>query len=348
MFTLLEQWNFMNENAIIDITLANLIQHAKFRGRFQYMFKIKNDGIDGELQFQIPADLPAFEVEVKRELRQYQIPHLLEMAQKHENYMVMAEKIFPTLKEELRANNINYVEAAGNIFIKTAKQTIWIDGNKYKALKKSGTNKAFTKTGLKTVFYLLLNEHAINLPYRKLAEATGVALGNINNVFEGLKEMGFILPLTKTTYKLQNKRALLERWITGYGETLRPTLFIGAYDFWDRNKLKDWQSLSFEKGETVWGGEPGSDLLTNYLKPEILTIYTREKTKLVIGWTIIPKEEGKLKVYEKFWKDEDLDQHPYAPPLLVYADLLLTNEPRCLETAKMVYDKYLKDEFEGN
>jgi hypothetical protein len=30
----------------------------------------------------------------------------------------------------------------------------------------------------------------------------------------------------------------------------------------------------------------------------------------------------------------------------VYADLLLTNDPRCLETAGMIYDKYLKNEFE--
>ncbi len=348
MFTVREQEVIMNETQIVDTTLQMLARNTKFQGLFQHMFKIEDDGCDGELRFRIPANLPAFKVEIKKELRHYQIPHLLEMAQRHQPYMVMAEKIFPALKEELRANNINYVDAAGNIFIKTKDQMIWIDGNKYIPIKKTGTNKAFTKTGLKTVFYLLINENAINLPYRKLAEATDVALGNIKNIIEGLREAGFILPINKTTYKLQNKKALLERWITAYGETLRPTLFLEAYNFWDKNKFRDWQNLAFEKGETVWGGEPGGDLLTNYLQPEILTLYTREKSKLVTKWTIIPNEEGVLKVYQKFWKDEILDQYPYAPPLLVYADLLLTNDPRCLETANMIYDKHLKHEFERN
>ena len=336
----------MNENQIVHTILERLAKNTKFIGQFQHLFNLDKEGYDGELQFQTPKNLPAFKVEIKKELRQYQIPNLLKRAEQHQPFMVMAETIFPLIKEELRANKINYVDAAGNIFIHFNDQMIWIDGNKAAVAKKTGTNRAFTKTGLKALFYLLINENAINYPYRKLADATGVAVGNVKNIIDGLREAGFILPVTKKKIALQNKRELLERWVTAYGEILRPALFLEAYNFWDKNKFDNWQKLQFQKGITVWGGEPAGELLTDYLKPEILLLYTNEKSKLVRDWTLIPNEQGVLMTYEKFWKDDELDGNTYAPPLLVYADLMLTNDPRCNETAKIIYEKYLKNEFE--
>ena len=204
----------MNEFQLVTTTLEMLKKNAKFAGYFQHYIKIEDDGFNGELAFRDPADLPIFKVQVKKELRQYQLPHIYAMAEKNQHYMIMAEKIFPGIKDELRKHGVSHVEAAGNIFIKTANQTIRIDGFKYKAAKTAGTNKAFTKTGLKMVFYLLRTDDAINLPYRHLAEVTNVALGNIKNIVDGLREAGYVLPINKKTCKLQNKRALLERWVT--------------------------------------------------------------------------------------------------------------------------------------
>ena len=72
----------------------------------------------------------------------------------------------------------------------TPDHLIWIEGNKPVKEERPATNRAFTKTGLRTVFYLLINKDAINLPYRVLAQETGVALGNINNIIGGLKDAG--------------------------------------------------------------------------------------------------------------------------------------------------------------
>jgi len=48
---------------------------------------------------------------------------------------------------------------------------------------------------------------AITYSYRKLVEDTGVALGNVNNVIEGLGKANFIIHLDKKTMRLQNKKA---------------------------------------------------------------------------------------------------------------------------------------------
>lgn len=87
-------------------------------------------------------------------------------------------------------------------------------------------------------------------------------------------------------------------------------------------------------------------MITNWLNPEILTAYTAEqKGTLVPKWKLVPDATGNMLINNKFWEDEEKDITPIAPYLLVYADLKITDEPRCLETAEMIYDKYLKDGF---
>ena len=302
--------------------------------------------IDGKLDLNLDTKTIHFFAEVKNELRQYQLRQLYELAERHHPFMVIANRIFPTLKEILRDKKIGYLDSAGNIYINTADTFLWIDGKKAVEKDKPATNRAFTKTGLKTVFYLLLHSDAINMPHRKLADITGVALGNIKNVIEGLKDAGFILQINDKTIQIQNKRALLDRWIVGYRETLKPTLHLGRFRFWNEDKLRNWKALPIEQGESVWGGEPAGEHFTKYLRPEILTLYTKQQRAVIIPkWNLIPDEKGSVQLYEKFWKDEAIDNDQFVPTLLVYADLLLTDDPRCIETAEMIYTKYLEHEF---
>ncbi len=330
------------ENPIIHKALERLKEQTGITGKWTPYAHL-----DGRLELKLPKGKLQFVIEAKRELRQYQLPQLLELAQKHHPLMVVANNIFPALKEQLREHKIGYLDGAGNIYADAGNQFIWIDGNKATEEKLKATNRAFTKTGLKTVFYLLLHPDAVNYTYRKLAEATDTALGNIKNVIEGLTDAGYVLRINNQVLQLQNKRELLDRWITGYGETLKPTILAGAYKFWNIDQFVNWQNLDIVVGEDFWGGEPAGDVLTNYLTPLKLTLYTNNEFKIVRKWTLIPDDNGPLLIYKKFWKDEDADKtNRVVPPLLVYADLMLTNDPRCRETAEKVYKKYLQNGFE--
>jgi hypothetical protein len=333
----------MNDTAIVTKGLLALKERTGLFGAW----KASIADIDGEISFVFEGKTLKLFAEIKKEVRSVQLPLILEMAKKHQPLIVVAERIFPQIKETLREHKINYLDGAGNIYLNTPHQLIWIDGNKHTEAEKPVTNRAFTKTGLKTVFYLLLGENNINLSYRDLAKATNVALGNINNIVTGLKEAGFIISVNDKEMLLQNKKALLDRWIAGYRETLKPSLFIGSFRFLKNENFTNWQNLAVSPGETIWGGEPAADLITNYLNPEVLTIYTSEKkAALMPKWKLLPDEAGNIKVYEKFWNDSDSDKRPYAPALLIYADLIITDDSRCIETAQRIYNQYLKDEFE--
>ncbi|MBO9635537.1 MAG: hypothetical protein J7578_20705 [Chitinophagaceae bacterium] len=285
-----------------------------------------------------------FIVEHKKQLSAYQVAQVAKTQDLRFPLLVVAEKIADPAREQLRMKGIAYLEANGNIFINTSHTTLFLDGNKPVKVAKPVTNRAFTKTGLKAVFHLLNNPDAITKTYRQLAEETGIALGNIKYIMDGLAEAGYLLPLSKRKVALKNKKELLDRWIAGYRETLKPDLFKGAFRI---TEMQDnWQDINVIDNSMAWGGEAAGEIMTNYLQARALTIYTSELTSIqteTVG--LIPDKKGNVLVYEKFWHEQVVEIT--APPLLVYADLLITDDPRCIDTARRIYDKYIKEQIEA-
>ncbi|MET0637767.1 MAG: type IV toxin-antitoxin system AbiEi family antitoxin [Chitinophagaceae bacterium] len=338
----------MKETEIIQTALYNLEETRNIKGKWEKADPKQNG--DGELDLYLGLNdewKKHFYIEVKRELRAHHLKQLEEKALIHQPFMVIAENIFPTLKQELRERKIAYLDAAGNIFVHNAQFYIWLDGNKYVNPATTVKNRAFTKTGLKVVFYFLIKGTAINETYQQIAVATDVAIGNMKNILDGLKEAGYILQLDEKRLEIVNKAALRDRWLTGYREVLQPSLLIGTYRISNREKLLNWHALPIEGNEIFWGGEPAAQMMTDHIRPEILTIYTdNEYYPFVDKWKLMPNKKGDVRIYRKFWKEFQQDNISLAPPLLVWADLQLTNDPRNLETAEIIYDKYLKHEFE--
>lgn len=334
----------MNNIDIVNTALERLEQLTAINAKWQQRGGVNE--IDGEIDFYFrDKDLHYF-IEIKRQVRNHQLPALLDQAKKYHPLMIIAEKIYPAVKEQLRKNKIPHLDIAGNFYINEPGNFIWIEGNKLTEAVETETNKAFTKTGLKVIFHLLTNPAAINLPYRRLAEATDVALGAIPGIMAGLKRGDFILPVDKVTNKLHKKKELLERWITGYADTLKPTLHLGTYVLWNEPGLQNWQQLNFDLDDGLWGAQPAAEKLTGNLKATTLTLYVNEKHMAFRKLRLVPDPEGYIFLYRKFWKDEQLKAEQTAPPLLVYADLIITDDPRCHEAAQLVYNKYLKNEFE--
>lgn len=333
------------ETNIIDRALAKLEELTGCTGI--YNEDLEDPAIDGTIALHFRNGLEMLlRVAAKREVKPYHMPAFEETNGKYDNFIVIAEKIYPAQRETMREKGIGYLDTAGNINLEKDAVFLRIDGQKPAGEEKTGTNRAFTKTGLRAVFYILADEKRLNLPYRELAAITQVALGNIKYIMEGLADAGFILQVDKGRKTLKNKKGLLERWLTGYQETLKPTLHLGDYDFFNKDLNENWQMLPAENDTIAWGGEAAAELLTNYLTPQYLTLYTHNKTKVLTTWKLIPKANGRIRMYRKFWKDAEWDEKRLTPPLLVYTDLMLTGDPRCIEAAQMIYDEHLKDEYE--
>jgi hypothetical protein len=305
--------------------------------------------VDGEVYVTINGDRFRFVVEVKKIVNNAQLPQILIRADRYRpNYILVAEKIATKVKSELRSEQLAYIEANGNIYLNqlgTKRVLIYIDGKKPLPDTGEKLNRAFTKTGLKVVFYFLLHEEAINKTQREIAEKAGTALGNVSNVLSGLKADGFLVPESRTTFRLINRTELLQKWVISYQKVLKPKIEIGRFNFAKENQQYNWQEIVLNEQQSWWGGEPGANLLTGYLKPEIFTLYSTEsKADLIRNYRLRPDPAGKIWVYKKFWEDEEATK-VVVPPLLIYADLINTGDKRCIETAQRIFNEFLQDRF---
>ncbi len=325
--------------------LDNLQRTAQIKGKWTDIAQNKaSNGLNGQIEFVINQNPIKFNAEVKNNLRAINLPLIYKLAKEHAPLIIVADLIFPKIKEELRNHDIAYLEANGNIWLKNGETLLWIDANKTLSVEKEKINRAFTKTGLKVLFDFLRNETLINAPYREIAQQTGVALGNVNYILNGLKEKGFLLKIDKDRYNLTNKKELLTTWIIKYAEKLKPELEIGTFRFLRDNDFVNWKKLPLKKGKTWWGGEPAGNILTQYLIPAELTLYTLEtRNDIIKHYKLIPDPTGNIKVFKKFWQDDNAENT--VPPLLVYTDLINTGDHRCIETAEKIYDEFFKEKF---
>ncbi len=326
------------EQKIVDAALDNLMKHSGIQAF--YSPKPKKD-LDGEIDFKFQTGKELFVVEVKREIRNYQLPMIKEMAKRNKKLLIIAETIFPKIKEEFRKQGIGYLDSAGNIFIQTPKHHLWIEGHKNKNIGTEKSNRSFNAAGLRLIYFLLLDEININLPQRIISERTGVSLGNVNYIIKELKELEFLIVRKRKEFHLLNKNNLIERWIVGFEEKLKPTLHIGNFRFLKDEDEHNWRKLKFKQHKSFWGGEPAGDLLTNYLQPEIFTIYSEEtRNEIIKNYKLVPSQEGSIKIYEIFWKD--ILSENLVHPILVYADLKNSRNSRCIETANLIHEKFIK------
>lgn len=336
--------NMTKEEIILKDAFDALAENTGIQASYKLMPFKYGHRLDAEVQITINDTVLRFAAEVKRELRNY---HLRELPQTVSDLplMFIADRLFPAVKEELRSEKISYLDTAGNIFIQYRQTYIWVEGNrKMQGEKKQSANRAFTKQGLKVVFLFLCQNHMINMPYRKISDQAGVALGNIPLIMEGLREGQYLLHLNDHEFILNRKKALLHRWIEAYRDILKPSLHIGNFKSTTPDLFKE-RLMAGNVENAVPGGEVAAEMITHYLNAEIYTVYTTQTSKeFMVKNRLIPEEKGNIQVYEIFWDNYSKDGR--VPVLLVYADLVITDEPRCLETAEILYEKQLKHEFE--
>tara|TARA_B110000211_G_scaffold233170_1_gene298639 strand:- start:1612 stop:1983 length:372 start_codon:yes stop_codon:yes gene_type:complete len=79
------------------------------------------------------------------ELRSYQIPDLIEQKNIHKKIIVIAENLFPAVKQELVKHEINYLEENGNAYMKANGLYEFVDVNRGPKTKVAKGNRAFTK-----------------------------------------------------------------------------------------------------------------------------------------------------------------------------------------------------------
>jgi len=268
---------------------------------------------------------------------------LLAMMRKGEfdhSLLLVTKYINTQLADELKQNGIEFIDAAGNAFINQPPLYIFVKGNKPDVIKVLPVKRTFKPAGLKVIYAFLCNPGLENKTYREIAAETDVALGTVDWIMKELRELRFLLDMGKRAQRLIQKQNLLQRWVIAYPEQLRPKLILGRF----RGEHEWWRQKTLDHLKAQWGGEVAAAKLTQYLQPQIITIYTmpQELNQFLTENRLRKDQTGDVEILKKFWKPpEILQQEDLVHPILIYADLLVTGNERNIETAKMIYDQHI-------
>ncbi len=296
----------------------------------------QNEGIYG---FAI-INNQTFPIELSANFSLSRLPAILQKQKKYPHLILITPYLTDKLKSILKENNINYLDEAGNAYIRLSSSFIFIDGKK--ALKKAeiDKDKAFTKKGIAVVFHLLTDENLVNQTYRRISEVTGASLDTITKVMQSLSYQGFILKIDNKTVQLFDKKRLFDKWADAYENRLKPHLFVARFRFLSVEEQLNWEHLSLNSS-SIWGGEPAAAILTDFLRPHIFTLYSTEtKSEIMRHYRLVPDQSGNVYVYFPFF---NTNIEKTQLPLLTYADLMSSGNARNQEVAEKIYQQYVKE-----
>ncbi len=258
-----------------------------------------------------------------------------------EKGILIARYITPQIADELRKMNIPFMDTAGNAHINEPPLFIFLKGNKLiHDYHVNRPTRTFRPAGLQVLFALLCNPGLENAPYREIAKKADVALGTVGWIIDDLRRLNYLIETKIRKRKLTQKEDLLNRWVTAYPEQLRPKMIMG---FYTADNLGWWKNAEIENINVFWGGEVAAAWLTEYLKPQKITIYANQPISRFLMRNKIKKDpNGDIEILRVFWHFEvDWHKKKVVPPLLIYADLLATGDARNIETARMIYENEL-------
>ena len=346
--------NYENENALAKTCLENLRQAIGPALPIR-LGQPAARGHDFNLEIGTNPHLK-LAVEVKRRIAtRNQALHIILQLRKdnHADAMVFADWVPEPVAEELRKAGIFFVDAQGNVFIRRPPQVVVdIRGKKPERPLKAEPGRLIEPAGLKVIHYLLTHPEAVGAPLRTIGQGADVALGTMHVVIKELKREQWLLPAKKKGRRFGDVKGLVELFVRGYALKLRPTCLLGRY----RHKMRAPQEIlrGFAKRlaglEGRWAVTNGMAAreLTRHLEPDRVTIFVDDQARAKLEQEPMLRDEtgGNVTLLRLFGEAAVADKRkrawPLATPLLIYAELLETGGAREVETARMIYERFIE------
>jgi hypothetical protein len=331
---------------ILVLAIHSLADSTGLQASIEAIEPVQRVGSDAIIDLKDGNKRWRFYIEAKSQLTSHTLGSAIaavsEIKKKHSSVALVAAYVNPSQADKLQKLGIEFFDTAGNAFLQQKGLHVFISGRKPQESKSLGRPaRAFNPTGSRLIFALLSQPGLENKSYRELAKASGISLGAVNWIMNDLKSLGHLSDLGTRGRRLSNRKELLKRWVSAYPEQLRPKLILGRYR---TERARDWWQKAELPSEAFWGGEVAAKLVTRYLKPQTVTIYSESNLpRLQAQYGLRRDSKGDIELLRRFWKFDQWDEKNLrtVPPLLTYADLLMTADDRNLETAEIIYERYI-------
>lgn len=356
----------MNEQDILKGCLDQLGLLAPLKKVRQARARMNGRGASPEAGADIILDVETergrlqFLVEVKPTLKR-PLPEHLSLTRRRigERFLLMSGYVNPSIAAILRGGKINFIDVLGNAHIHVP-GFVYVEKSGRKPLGRGEKQPTalLQPKGMRLLYVLLTERGALNHTVRFLSARAGISLERTVSSMREIRDKGYVRSAGLRKLELVNKRTLLELWLANYGDRLRPSLVLGSFKMSKSlgGDVPEILLASFGRKPEAYalGGSLGAYQLTGYYRGDTTEIFVQEGMMGHVRkrLNLVPARETNVTLLHLFspavmYGGEAAPEH-VAHPLLLYAELLFQGGDREKETASLIYNRYLKAEYNGS
>lgn len=302
-------------------------------------------GYDGKIDVQTPAGHFHLLVEAKRSfLTRSTVNQLLAWVKqvatgRRQQVILLARHIPRPVAERLIDAQVNFADDVGNIHLVLGDRYSWTVVGK-PASEHVSERRPTSAAQLQLLFQFATHPDSTNWPVRRLELAAGISKSKAAQARQQLVAEGLLIPKGKE-YQLGPKSLLAERLSSGYAQVLRPKLLVGRFRFAEKTAELFLARLGNSTPPGIryaLTGGPAADLLQHFYRgPEVPMFLEPSSRRMAQELRLLPDNEGPVTLLRAFGETvfwQERDNHRLAPPWLIHAELLNSNDPRAHEAAR--------------
>lgn len=257
--------------------------------------------------------------------------------------ILFAPHIAPPMARYLSDRGASLADAAGNCHLAVGTRYVaHIEGRKPERVAERRTVRA---TGYRVLFALLARPELVRKPVRALAEAAGVGKSAAAEMLLRLEEEGAIAR-SGDGRELLRPAQLMDRWLVGYGDVLRPRLMVGRFAAAERDPVALEQRIEEALTDVpawTWGGGAAAFRLTRHFRGDETVLHVSDPpADLARRLRLLPARDGRVTIVRPPGPVALEGAQPRtAHPLLVYTELMTAGDEREREAAVEILERYL-------
>ncbi|MBI1874169.1 MAG: hypothetical protein HYS05_09815 [Acidobacteria bacterium] len=317
--------------------------------------KVADRRPDARVKLKTPRRVFTLVVETKRTFLDQAITNAviaehLEVVKRNRLPLLLLARYIPRpTGERLAAAGVNFLDRVGNMHLKLGDEYhILILGRR--EARPDPTRRRPGPALIQLFFALLADPAALTWPIRKLAEAAGIGKTAAAEGRQRLVHLGVLRPAGKERYRLTGDRRLIDDFLAGYNQVLRPHLLVGRFRAPERDPQAFVRGLAdtAAQANTKWAvtGGVAAYEIDRFYRGEGVTLFVDPFTPaLQRELRLVPDRHGPVTILRGFgqkWKWRTVNHVDVAHPWLIYAELLHDGHPRALETAAQIRETHLK------
>ncbi len=258
-------------------------------------------------------------------------------------WLLFAPHVGRPMATYLKEAGLNFMDAVGNCWITLGTDHVAeIVG---RTQDTAPQERALRAPAYQALFALLARRDGLRAPIRALAAAAGVSKSVVARLLSRLEAEGFV-GRSGGHRHLLHRKVLIDRWVAGYADVLRPSLLVGRFEAPERDPAVLEERIERTLGERIqwaWSGGPAGFRLVKHYRGETLTLMAEQPSGLSRELRLLPSRSGRLSILRSAGPLTFEGLMPRTVhPLLVYAELLALPHERSGEAALELRERFVE------